>query len=377
MKSPNLSSFQRRLIGVMGVLALIFTYASVQAAAPFSRGELRYTTWLTDHGLPSNKVNDVLQTRDGFVWIATYDGLARFDGEKFVLLNESNTEGLRDHSLTCLFEGKDGVLLIGHSGGAVTRYQDGKFETTSPRGNQPSGLTKNIAIDEAGDIWTYGDAGLLLRLKDGLALNPKPGIANLLNALTNSAEGKIWVSRAGQLSVLEGDQLRLISLDAVDTFVQGICAARDGGVWVASGNRIRKYRDGKWSEISIPIALAGSALHVFKETARGELIAGTSDHGLYLIPTRPGGEVHQLSRANGFFSDWVLGLCEDREGGIWVGTGGAGLVMIRRTQISTPAPPDGWGNRAVLSVSPARAGGLWIGTEGAGLYRFHEGRWDN
>ena len=377
MKPPTLPNFQRHLIGVVGLLAVILTGAPARAASPFAPGELRYTTWLTNHGLPSNKVNDILQTRDGFIWIATFDGLARFDGEKFTVFNESNTEGLHDHSLTCLYEGKDGVLLIGHTGGAVTRYTDGEFSTILPRNSQPPGITKSIAIDGAGDIWTYGDAGLLVRLKDGLALNPESGVAHLLVALANSAEGKIWVSNAGLLSVLEGDRLRLIPLDAPDTFVQGICASQDGGLWVASGNRIRKYRDGKWDEISIPLALAGAALHVFKETARGELIAGSSEHGLYLIPNRPGEAIQQLSRANGFPSDWVLALCEDREGGIWVGTGGAGLVTVHRTQVSTPAPPDGWGNRAVLSVSPASAGGLWIGTEGAGLYRFHAGRWDN
>lgn len=353
----------------------------VSAASAQVGRDLRYTQWQTENGLPSNKINDVLQTRDGFIWIATFDGLARFDGDKFTLFDENNAEGLLDHSLTCLFEAADGALWIGHSSGAVTEFKAGKFTTTPPSDHLSPGITRTVTADQAGDIWTYSAAGLLIRVKDKLTLTPKSGIAHLLIALTRSPTGKIWVANEGELSFLEGSRLVPIPLGPEKTpateFVQGICATRDGGLWVASGDRIRMYKDGRWVETLCTLPFPGMALHVFKETARGQLVAGSSEHGLYLISTAPGGELRSLSRATGFASDWILSLCEDREGGLWVGTGGGGLLMIRHSQVDTPAPPDGWQSRVILSVSPSRAGGLWIGTEGAGLYLFRDGQWEN
>ena len=375
MKRLRVITRQIPLLTMVGALAC--TSFGLTGAAPNSSvfPDLHISAWQAEDGLSSNKIMDILQTRDGFIWIATFDGLVRFDGEKFAIFDENNSDGLIDHSLTCLLEGKDGALWIGHSGGAVTRFKGGRFETTQPR-NPHMGIVRSIAFDQAGDLWTYNVTGLLTRLKDGLTLQPESGTAHLLMALASSSDGRIWVACAGQLSLLQDARLTSIPLERAEGFVQGICATRDGGLWVMIGNTLQKYKEGKWLQPVIALP-DGAPFHVFKETAQGLLIAGTSDHGVYLIPTVPGEKIRQLSRANGFASDWILSLCEDREGGLWVGTGGAGLFMIRRTQVDTPAPPDQWQGRAVLSVTTARNGGLWVGTEGAGLYRLRDGQWEN
>ena len=93
-----------------------------------------------------------------------------------------------------------------------------------------------------------------------------------------------------------------------------------------------------------------------------------ADHGLYLVS--PGQGALQFGRTNGFSSDWVNALCEDREGNLWVGTGNGGLAMIRPVNVNAIAPPDYWQGRAVMSVDVAADGALWAGTEGAGLYRY-------
>jgi signal transduction histidine kinase/ligand-binding sensor domain-containing protein len=365
-----------RSSGLLSVaaLALILSLTPLFSATP----DFYFRSWQTQEGLPSNKILDLRQTQDGFIWIATLDGLVRFDGIKFTVFDNTNAEALTDQSLTCLFEGRDGTLWIGHVSGAVTRYKDGRFETTPRPAAQPDGIVKHIAADQTGDIWTFGDTGFLTRQKDGFALKPQQGPAPLQTAMACSPNGRIWVASAGLLSVLEGDRLRVVPLgDSPGSFVQGIGAASDGALWVVSGNRIRKYTEGKWSETLAALPLGNAPVQIFRETARGQLLAGTSDHGLFTLSCRPGGEVRHISRDTGFASDWVPALWEDREGGLWVGTGGAGLFLLRHSIMETPAPAGGWQNRAVLTVGPARHGGLWVGTEGAGLFRLHDGQWEN
>jgi len=67
-------------------------------------------TWQVEQGLPQIKVNAVVQTRDGYLWIGTYNGLARFDGVCFTVFNDNNTPELRSNRITSLFEAGDGTL---------------------------------------------------------------------------------------------------------------------------------------------------------------------------------------------------------------------------------------------------------------------------
>ena len=84
------------------------------------------------------------------------------------------------------------------------------------------------------------------------------------------------------------------------------------------------------------------------------------------ICIEPNGAVLYFNRTNGLPSDWIRALCEDREGNLWVGTGN-GLAVLREGKVATVNPPDQWQGRGLLSVTSTRNGALWIGTEGAGL----------
>ena len=83
--------------------------------------------WPVERGLPQNKVTAVVQARDGYLWVGTYSGLARFDGVSFKVFDEKNTPEMRSSRVTALFESDDSTLWIGHENGAVTTFKDGKF----------------------------------------------------------------------------------------------------------------------------------------------------------------------------------------------------------------------------------------------------------
>jgi signal transduction histidine kinase/ligand-binding sensor domain-containing protein len=298
---------------------------------------------------------------------------------RFTVFDENNTPEMRSSRVTSLFEAADGTLWIGDESGQVTRYQDGQFQAVPFRAAWSGGKIYDIAADESGDIWLLNEAGQLARVKDGLVLTPQAGMVMKLVDMTHSANGTIWVARDGRVSVLEHGQLRALQFDetVANTYVQGISASRDGGLWVASDGRIRKWKEGEWVQDLGQAPWSLSPLTRLMETKNGILLAGTSNHGLYLVfPDRPD-ETLCFTHTNGFPSDWVISLCEDREGNLWAGTGGGGLVVLRPNNIQTIAPPDQWQGRAVLSVCPDQNGALWVGTEGAGLYRFQNGDWTN
>src|SRR5271155_5807073 len=83
--------------------------------------------WQTENGLPDNAVTAIVQTHDGYLWLGTYDGLARFDGASFTVFDNNNTPEMSSSRIISLFEDGEGNLWIGHETGELTRYRDGHF----------------------------------------------------------------------------------------------------------------------------------------------------------------------------------------------------------------------------------------------------------
>ena len=333
--------------------------------------------WQTEEGLPHNAVTTIVQTREGYLWLGTYDGLARFDGATFTVFdsNKDSASEMGSSRVVSLFEAGDGGLWIGHETGDLTLYRDGRFESVQINTNYDNRKILGISADESERIWVLREDGRLTGVHGEMVSPSNAGTATRVAALVRNANGGLWALYGGEVFRLEGDQL--VPLTQGGSFpagyVAGICASHDGGLWVASNGRVRKW-DGHdliddlgpspWDQSSITAAI---------ETRSGCLAVGTLDQGLYLVFPHRG--VLHFNRESGFPHDWVRSLFEDREGTLWAGTGSGGLVALRASNVARVDAPDHWQGRVVLSVTAARDGALWVGTEGAGLYRLLDNQW--
>ncbi len=210
----------------------------------------RWEAGAVEDGLPQNTVTAVVQTQDGYLWIGTYSGLARFDGLRFTVFDDSNTPGLASSRVTSLFEADDGTLWIGHGNGEVTSYRQGRFQRVNWEASWKSGKIQDLATDSAGDVWLLNGDGLLARLRDGLVLTPESGQAAGVVELARSRRGQMWVSRAGRVSELRGDRLVPLAFSEASTnrYVSGIGVSRDDSLWVITGPQARKWKDHAWRE---------------------------------------------------------------------------------------------------------------------------------
>jgi signal transduction histidine kinase/ligand-binding sensor domain-containing protein len=333
--------------------------------------------WQTADGLPHSSVTAVLQSHQGSIWLGTRGGLARFDGERFTTFDGSNTPQMQSPHVTCLFEGDDGALWIGHESGELTCYQNGNFRTVPVRSSWHGGRIFAIGADHTGDVWLLDQDGELARVKDGMFIPAPTTRTTYLLAMTRNPNGTLWIQRDNDVSALEDGRLKCLKIESTNAspYVQGICASRDGGLWVMTENRLRKWKDDKWTEDFGPAPWGWSPAHTIVETKNGQLVAATVNHGLFIVS--PGQGLLHFSRTNGFSDDWITSLHEDREGNVWAGTGNGGLAMLRAGNITSFNPPDQWQGRSVLSVTPGPDGAVWIGSEGAGLYRLDGDNWTN
>ncbi len=137
------------LLAVLTVSALLS--AATANAAPVTV-QLKFDTWTTDNGLPQNSVNDILQTRDGYLWLATFGGLVRFDGVRFVVFDRS-VAGIRSQRVRALREDRRGTLWAATEDGMLIRYRDGRFITYSSEDGLPYAGAIRIEEDDAGHLW--------------------------------------------------------------------------------------------------------------------------------------------------------------------------------------------------------------------------------
>jgi signal transduction histidine kinase/ligand-binding sensor domain-containing protein len=334
-------------------------------------------SWQTEDGLPQNSVNTVLQTRLGYVWLGTFNGLVRFDGIRFTVFDTGNTPELQTSRITSLFEDAHDRLWIGHETGDITRYEVGAFHAMT-NGTKLSGTIVGFGEDEQGDIWALDGNGLLLRLRDGLSFRPREDVtlAGSTIGFAKGREGSLWALRSGELSELrQGTPVAADLSGQATRFAKAICASRSGGLWVVIESHVRKWTDGTWGEDLGKLPFNQRVVTCLLETTSGAVAVGTERNGMYLLAH--GGQMTHFSRSKGLSDDWVRSLANDLEGDLWVGTGNGGLDLLRPGKVREVAPPDHWQQRAVLSVTSSRDGGIWIGTEGAGLYHFCAGAWEH
>src|SRR5262249_3505389 len=122
--------------------------------------------WDADQGLPQRYALSIAQTPDGYLWIATLNGLARFDGDRFTVFDTTTTSAIKQGYIWVLFVDRDGVLWIGTYGGGLTRYKDGVFTTFGVNEGLSNGMVRAICQSRDGSLWVGTNNGLN-RLKDG------------------------------------------------------------------------------------------------------------------------------------------------------------------------------------------------------------------
>jgi ligand-binding sensor domain-containing protein len=317
---------------VLFALFLCLAAAFPAAALDPNRLVTQYVhqSWGVEDGLPQSTAQAVLLSHEGYLWIATQEGLARFDGVRFQVFDRKHTPGIRNDFFTSLAEEPSGVLWAGTLGGAV-RYASGSFVTLTTPDGLPSDDVRALAIDRAGQVWAGTRAGL---------------------ARWN---GKRFekMEAAGQ-----ADWSR----------IQALCASRDGSLWVGSDRGIARVAAG--SVRGVGGALEKESVLCIREDADGSLLVGTRRGGLFRVQD---GATARVVPAETLGGHPVFAVLRDRAGTLWVGTVGGGLLRLQDTRAVAFELEGGEGENGVRSLLEDSQGNVWISTVTGGLIRLHDG----
>ena len=401
---------------VIGALAgaLLAPRSAAAQPEPFVR-----EVWTVRDGMPVNAVTALLQSRDGYVWVGTFDGLARFDGVRFVLFNAATSAGLPSNRIVRLVETRDGALWVLTEELQLVRFRDGTFTHFGPA----RGITERVfALHEGADgtLWVGTERGLgtvrgerfervapetvrgevrtilgradgstwagtaeggVFRVRGGtataLAVGSALGAEQVL-ALYEDPHGALWIGtnrgvwrwpdapapdRASQpVRVLRTEDQRSVAFRA---------SPRTGEVWVQTPSRV--YRMGSGVPVvaqTFPGALFGSAVPLPDSAGRMLYAAGPELH-------REGRRIHTLDSAAArgtAGATWISAALLDREGSLWLGTRGAGLYRLRPASFRVIGAAEGLPDPNVYTVYEDRAGAVWAGSLGGHVSRVVDGR---
>jgi ligand-binding sensor domain-containing protein len=364
-----------RRAGIFGValwMGLVSGATRAEALDP-SRSLTQYQNdrWQTEQGLPQSTVQAITETRDGYLWVGTLDGLARFDGVRFTVFDARHVAELGSGSVLGLMQDSEGNLWIGRSGAAVI-YKDRRFRIAFGEEVIGGGSVWSFCQAPDGAVWAATNSGLVRWSKGGTRVFRKTdGLpTDRLRAVTFDRDGVLWIGTTGGGLVAYANG-RFQVFDPAHGFphaeVRAVVADRTGGVWAATaGGGLARVVNGQVTAYTVADGLPTNQVSALAIDAQGAVWIGTWGAGVCRLS---GGRFSSLSSAGGLSADQVWSLYADHEGSVWIGTWVGGLNRLRDRRFMVLGVPEGLSSDTTRAVLHGHDGVTWVATAGGGLNR--------
>jgi ligand-binding sensor domain-containing protein/signal transduction histidine kinase len=333
--------------------------------------------WQNDRGLPQNTVNAIAQTSDGYLWVGTLGGLARFDGLNFTVFNPANTPALGSARIRALCAGRRGTLWITTLEGGLVRQVGGRFSAVRlPPSEGAHPVLQNVIEDESGVLWMTASDGTVGRLEKeqySVVSSNWASVASAPFRVHENEGGSPWVTTRDGLYKMAGSGLAPVFEDQSGQVENFLGPSRSGGYWVSRGGKALLWKDGRWeTAVGRPSWITTAAgLSFGVEDHQGNLWLGSAGRGVFRYSRD--GLALPFSTGQGMGSDYILTLFEDAEGNMWVGTDGGGLCRLRQALFISYGRAKGLSSDRVTTVCQGPKGELWVGTESDGVTQMQPG----
>ncbi len=373
MSAPNLIGGGRRPhhFAAIAMMSLWMLPASFGLDPSMAANTYLHNSWTRQDEGPLREVTSLAETKDGYLWLVAGTGLLRFDGLNFSTWRPLAGETWPGDRIKVVCATSDGDLWVGTSGG-VSRLRKGHLTNFSAKQGLPEGEIQAIIADERGRVL----AGLRRQGKSDLAaIDPSSGKIELLAtgippilALFEDRRHVLWIgTEQGLCHYVPGDNCRSMTLAgkirsvgqnslgelfAAQNQSRGIAVAAAGASQFRSANEFG--------------LVSGSVMYTDRD---GTLWMGTLGSGLF---ARREGKVENLVKRDGLSSEIIYSLLEDRDGNLWIGTS-EGLDRLRNPITSSLPLSTGIQRSRTTVVTSTREGAVWVGTVGDGLVRFKDG----
>jgi ligand-binding sensor domain-containing protein/signal transduction histidine kinase len=335
--------------------------------------------WTSEDGLPQNSAASIKQTRDGYIWFATQEGLARYDGVEFTVFDRTNTKELPSSWMVRMNEDGVGGLWMRPIGFApgIVRYYDGRFTLYDTTNGLPHNRVVAWMSDTHGTTWLGTPGGLVefnggkfrtYTIRDGLPADSVLGVG--LDSKDN-----LWISttrglarlKAGKVEVMTGQQQFPDTLFLRITLNANCYEDRHGTLWMSTPTHLLAYAAGGVARYEKKAFLSNPNILDVHEDAKGTLWIATAGG----LNSYSAGKFTKYTASADRDENNISLIREDREGSLWLATG-KGLARFSDGRFERYQRSDGLSDNGVQDILIDREGSIWVSTFGGGVDRFRD-----
>ncbi|WP_278361140.1 ligand-binding sensor domain-containing diguanylate cyclase [Idiomarina abyssalis] len=319
-----------------GITAAVNSGGTNNEQSPLTDYLIRH--WETRDGLPHNSVNELIQDNKGYLWLATWQGPARFNGRRFDIYDNLRETGLPDIGMyTAAYSHCDSSIYVAGSRGGIARFYDGHWEaleSTPP-------FVNHLFTDDNCNLWvSTSELGLLVYKNNQRTaqFTTKHGLNSMFvyESLVDS-QGNLWAATNKGLQVKKVGQARFETITAIpERLVTALLELQDGTLLVGTENGL--YQQKANTEFGRALPEIDRRISTLFQSHDKQLWLGTYRDGLIRISDKYG--IESFDTSEGLPNNHVLDIIQDREGSFWVSTHG-GLVQFRDALFSTYTKKDG------------------------------------
>ena len=356
---------KKPIISVLFIIALFPAYVLHPDTLP-QFNEYLFSDFSTENGLPQNTVYSIAGDQDGFIWVGTDRGMARFDGTGFRHFNMYNTPEIRSNSITAILLRKDGALLIGTYGGGAVIYRDEEFSPLDLGEGSHAIRIWRLVEDSKSNLWvvTTGDELIRSGPDGGLKKYFIEKQYGKITSLIETSSNRILVSTERHVLEIAGSKVSTVDISkfpgsAILLTIQSLSAdelhiCTDNGLFI-----------GKLSADNIELISQPEKNNIIRKTYRDR--SGNtwiiSDKGLGMLDHD---RISPFHPADEFFQSPLMTMYQGPEGNLWIGSSGRGLRVLRKRNFFAQKLSRDFFNGQVNSVHET-SGHLLTGTQSHGL----------
>src|SRR5580658_2801610 len=332
-------------------------------------------TWSKANGLPDGSVSVIQQTQDGYLWVGTAAGLARFDGVKFTP-EALPTGGLKKPvPITALCEDTLGFLWIGTEGQGLFSWQDGRLQHFGAAEGLLDLNVTSLTLDAAGRLWIGTRRGVNRR--DGhkfVAFTTRDGLPDdSVSSVHAARSGTVWITTAGGMCrFMDGRISRFVfpttGQERQEEFL-GAYEDRQGNLWAFCATYLINLAQGKAEGKRINYfpgeKSAVTRLWSLCEGRGGRLWIGASGRGVFCFD---GTKFQPVTLNEGHWPNDVRTICEDHEGNLWLGISDGVLAQLRPQRFTLLTGTHGLPAGAATCLMADALGRVYVGMDSGGLY---------
>jgi len=321
--------------------------------------QLIHHRWQEISHVNFGSVHAVMQSRDGYLWIMTESGAARFDGRSFRMFSSKNTPEMRTGTSKAVVESDDGCVWVGTLDGLM-RFDGERWTRIGMAAGLPDKWVDDLAVDRDGNIVAGTRKGLVRVKPDGSILEVEELDGARVFDLHVDASGRLWVATEAGLCIFDGMRCEPVRCESETGVVKRIEPHRGQDVFLITETGVFQSDGSRTIPVLMNSALPVDAVVLSVcESRDGALWLGTTRHGLFCSRDN---HLASFDESDGLTHNRVQCILEDREGSIWVGTG-QGLDRFHRSVFQSYTQSDGLPYRMILSVVADDTGNFWVATQ--------------